>query len=164
MTRRAIASVALMCVVSLGPGSGAAVASGATITSVKFAGSAANPTVTIVGGGFGTRPQPAPTFRPRPPQGTVAPYGCTTTGNVGYDYGTQLWLSDGAPGRIWSAGRYRPTIKELDCVGLLVVSYSPTKIVYRLGVDYKAHGYHLSEGNPYQVSVRGATKRGVVHY
>ena len=164
MTRWAVASVALIFIASLGPGSGTAAVSGATITSVAFAGSAANPTITIVGAGFGARPQPAPPYRPRPPQGTASPYGCTTTGNVGYDYGTQLWLSDGAPGHIWSAGRYRPKIKELDCVGLLILSYSPTKVVYRLGVDYKAHGYQLSEGDPYRVSVKGTTNRGVVHY
>ena len=63
-------------------------------------------------------------------------------------------------GHVWSAGRYRPGINELDCVGMLIRSYTQTKVVYRLGVDYKVHRYQLAEGDPYQVSVNGALKRG----
>ena len=134
------------------------------ITSVSFTGSPANPMVTIVGAGFGSRPQPSPSYKPTPPKGTTPPYGCTTTGNVGYDYGTKLWLADLKQGRVWSAGRYRPGLKELDCVGLLISSYTQTKVVYRFGADYKVHGYQLAAGDPYQVSINGVQKRGVVHY
>jgi hypothetical protein len=111
---------------------GSAAPASPKITSVSFRGGPANPTVTIVGSGFGSRPQPSPSYRPTPPKGTTPPYGCTTTGNVGYDYGTKLWLADLKQGRVWSAGRYRPALKELDCVGLLLTSYTQTKIVYRL--------------------------------
>lgn len=135
----------------------------ARITSVTFTGSPSNPVVTIVGSGLGTRPQPSPSYKPTPPHGNVAPYGCTTTGNVGYDYGTRLWLADSA-GSGWSAGRYRPGIHELDCVGLLIVGYSPTKVVYRLGADYRAHGYRLNLGDHYEASVNGGVKRGTVRY
>jgi hypothetical protein len=132
------------------------------ITAVTFTGSAARPIVTILGTGFGVRPRPAPSYRPTPPAGTAPPYGCSTKGNVGYDYGTRLWLADLASGRVWSAGRYRPSLNELDCVGLLIVSYTPTKVVYRLGVDYTVHHYRLAKGDPYQVGVNGALRRGVV--
>ena len=136
----------------------------ARITSVTFTGSPSNPLVTIAGSGFGTRPHPSPSYKPTPPNGTAPPYGCSTTGNVGYDYGTRLWLADLVPGAIWSAGRYRPGIHELDCVGLLIMRYSSTKVVYRLGADYKVHGYRLNAGDPYQVAVNGAVKRGRVRY
>jgi hypothetical protein len=134
------------------------------ITSVTFTGGPTDPTVTIVGSGFGSRPQPSPSYKPSPPGGTTPPYGCTTSGNVGYDYATNLWLFDLAKSHGFSAGRYRPGISELDCVGLLISSYTPSKIVYRLGADYKAHTYQLSAGDPYQLAVKGALKRGTVHY
>lgn len=136
----------------------------ARILSVSFTGTVANPTLTIVGTGFGSRPRPSPPYKPTPPKGTTPPYGCTATGNVGYDYGTSLWLADLVKAHVWSAGRYRPAINELDCVGLLIVSYTPTKAVFHLGVDYKVHHYQLTEGDPYQVAVSGAVKRGIVHY
>jgi hypothetical protein len=134
------------------------------ITSVTFTGGPTDPTVTIVGTGFGSRPQPSPSYQPAPPEGTIPPYGCTTGGNVGYDYAVNLWLVDSAEGRGWAAGRYRPGVKELDCVGLLLSSYTPTKIVYRLGADYKAHAYQLATGDPYQVAVKDALKQGIVRY
>ena len=136
----------------------------ARITTVSFTGSVANPTVTVVGSGLGSPPRPSPSFPPAPPKGAAPPYGCTTAGGVGYDYGTRLWLADPAQGRVWSAGRYRPALKELDCVGLVLRSYTATKVVYRLGADYRVHRYELAEGDPYQISVNGAVKRGIVHY
>ena len=139
----------------------------ARISSVAFTGSVANPTITIRGSDFGARPQRLPAFRPEPPHGNQPPYACTTRSSlssVGYDYGTRLWLVDSAQGRGWSAGRYRPTLRELDCVGLVIVGYTATKVVLRLGVDYKVHHYRLASGDPYQVAVNGADKRGVVKY
>lgn len=163
--RRCGQAVIVVCGIALAwSGLGLAAHTQAKITSVSFSGGASNPTVTIVGSGFGSRPQPAPSYKPAPPNGTRPPYGCTTSGNVGYDYGTKLWLADAAKGRGWAAGRYRAGVKELDCVGLLVSSYTPTKIVYRLGADYEVHHYKLAAGDPYQISVNGTSEHGVVHY
>lgn len=137
----------------------------ARITSVVFANlESAAPVVTIKGTGFGARPRPNPLFRPTPPQGNSPPYGCTATGNVGWDYGTQLWVAFIAQGGrpLWSAGRYRPKLQELDCVGLTGLKYSDNLISFRFGAGYRALGLKLPTGALYTVSVKGVTKRGTI--
>jgi hypothetical protein len=120
--------------------------------------------VIVKGAGFGARPRPNPSYRPTPPKGSTPPYGCTATGNVGWDYGTQLWIAFTAPsGRpLWSAGRYRPSLRELDCVGLTSLKYSGTSISFRLGAGYHALGLNLPKGVTYTLAVKGVSKRGTV--
>jgi hypothetical protein len=135
------------------------------ITKVTVQGTIVRPTIVITGSGFGSRPARKPSYKPKPPRGNRAPYSCTTGGDVGYDYGTSLWLEvhpAGAP--TWSAGRYRPALKELDCVGLVALSYSNTRISFRLGKDYLVQSYDLSAGTGFKVGVKGATKSGTVKY
>ena len=88
------------------------------------------------------------------------------TAGQGYDYGTNLYLSDSA--RNWSAGRYRTELNELDCIGLLVTHYTPTQAVFRFGSAYAQYqaksNYLLAAGDPYELAVNGTVFHGTVHY
>jgi hypothetical protein len=141
-------------------------ASGISISSVVLHGSVAAPLIEIRGHGFGTRPPASP---PRPP---VPPFasrdlqggsGCTATPAPGLDYGAQLYYASSK----LSAGRYRPTLQpvhELDCVGLVILAYSPSRILVRIGSDYRTHHYTLPEGDHFEVAVKSARFHGVAHY
>lgn len=134
----------------------------ATITSVVFSGSVTAPTVTVNGSGLGSMPTPNPTYTPEGTQ--LCPL--AASGNEGYDYGTDLYLFDSP--RNWAGGRYRPELQELDCVGLLVTTFTPTKVVFQFGSAYTKDGaknnYVLAEGDAYQLAVNGATFTGTVNY
>jgi hypothetical protein len=136
----------------------------AKITSVTFKNvNGPNPQVTIRGSGFGARPAHDPSFPPTPPQGNTPPYGCSETGKVGWNYGTQLWISITSTTHLpWSAGRYRPALNELDCIGLTILKYTGNQVVYRLAAGYHEGGYKLAMGDRYVVSVKGAKRSGVV--
>jgi hypothetical protein len=82
---------------------------------------------------------------------------------VGWNYGTQLWISiTSTTHSAWSAGRYRPALNELDCIGLTILKYTGNQVVYRLAAGYQQGGYKLVAGDHYVVSVKGAKSRGVV--
>jgi hypothetical protein len=131
-----------------------------SIASVTFAGTVAAPVVTIRGTGFGNAPPPSP---PYAPEGHAA---CTMPpqGNEGLDYGGQLSLVD-ARGT-WGAGRSAPDGSELDCVGLIVTTYTPTEIVFQLGSAYADHSqlYRLTAGDTFTIGVKGLSYQGAVRY
>jgi len=166
--RRETAALLVVCSCFLAAGSVASAHSlapaKAKIASVAFTGlSGPNPQVTIRGSGFGVRPAHDPSYPPTPPQGNTPPYGCSETGKVGWNYGTQLWISvTSATHSAWSAGRYRPALGELDCIGLTILKYTGNRVVYRLGSGYEQGGYKLAAGDHYVVSVKGAKRSGVV--
>jgi hypothetical protein len=150
--------------------SASALAAAPTISSVTFTGSQAHPVVTIIGQGFGHRPSPKPDYHPPAvshPLCAVKPVEAPS--RYGYDFGTRLFLEDSSAQPVWAAGRYRPGLRELDCVGLLVKTYTPTKIVFALGAGYPtipgapAH-YALADGDTYVIGVDGAQSTGQVHY
>jgi hypothetical protein len=153
----------------------ASFATGATmavrISGVAFHGPERNPVITVSGIGLGLRPKPNPAYHPlghpplcpTPPTKPLAAYG--------FDYGTRLYVDDRSQTPGWSAGRYRPQLSELDCIGLLVSSYSPTKVVFRLGAAYReptsdraGHSYDLAEGDTVIIGVNGAQFTTRVHY
>jgi hypothetical protein len=139
-----------------------ALAGAGSITSVVFTGSSANPTVTVTGTGLGQLSAANPTFTPEGHQLCPLP----PAGNQGFDYGVSFYLFD--PARNWAGGRYRPELGELDCIGLLTSSFTPTKVVFSFGSAYsqyqQKYNYLLAEGDPYQLVVNGATAQGTVHY
>ena len=150
--------------------SASAVAAGPAITSVTFTGSQAHPLITITGSGFGTRPSPNPGYHPPSLSHPLCPARPTKPlAQYGFDYGTRLYLQDSTAHPIWSAGRYRPGIGELDCIGLLIKRYSPTKVIYALGAAYPhipntPSTWALAPGDTYTVGVNGASSTGKVHY
>lgn len=111
------------------------------ITRVAFSGTTLAPTVTITGSGFGS-----------------IPAGTSTCG-TGDNYGTSLWLGDTT--QSWHAGLV--SSPGTDCIGLLVTTYTPTKIVFGLGSWYSTATV-LSPGDQYSVTVGATTVTGTVHY
>ena len=61
-------------------------------------------------------------------------------GNAGRDYGTRLYFVDRSAKPQWSAGRYRPGIHELDCIGLIITRYTSGEVVFRFGAFFKRFG------------------------
>src|SRR5262249_7185914 len=104
----------------------------AKITAVKFTGSPANPVVTVHGVNLGARPLPNPSYQPlgHPPLGP--PNATRASSSYGFDYGTNLYLADSTQHPVWSAGRYRPSLNELDCIGVIVIKFTRTLVVFRL--------------------------------
>jgi hypothetical protein len=170
--------IALAGLVAIGlvASSQAASLRGSTVTSVAFHGSVAAPLIDIRGHGFALRPHPSPPKPPEPPYASTylqGGSGCTTTTPpVGYDYGTSLYYTSGGPhsytsGAKLSAGRYRPHLlphHELDCIGLVVIRYTPTRITFRMGSDYAAHQYRIDNGDRYEIGIHSLRLHGTVHY
>jgi hypothetical protein len=67
----------------------------------------------------------------------------------------------------YSAGRYRPALKELDCIGIVVLSKSPARVQFGFGAAYSQadFGYpHIVDGDLIEVVLNGAAYGLVVHY
>ena len=131
------------------------------IRSVIFSGSASNPTITIRGAHFGTRPPHDPGCHP------AGFFRCGSY--TGYDFGTALYLVDKTGRRPFSAGRYRPRIEELDAVSFIVTRYSDSVIVLHFGNYYRLVGmpqfhWRLSARDLVTVAVRGSTRSVTVRY
>ena len=118
--------------------------------------------MTVSGSGLGSEPSHDPTYTPEGTQLCPLP----ASGNQGYDYGTSFFLYDA--NRNWAGGRYRPSLGELDCIGLLPSKFTPTQVVFQFGSAYAQYqqkdNYLLAEGDSYQMAINGATFSGAVHY
>jgi hypothetical protein len=143
-----------------------AAASAPVITSVKVGGSPSKPVFTITGRGLSI-PAASPK---RSPSNTP---GCPLKikGKAGFDYGTQFYVDAFATGtnedkQLYSAGRYRPTINETDCIGLTVLSHTPTKVTFTFGSAYGQFPQYrsLMNGDLVEVVLKGAKIGLVVHY
>ena len=142
------------------------------ITSVTFHGSERDPVITVRGLRLGARPKPNPVYHPlgHPPLCPTHP--TKPLAAYGLDFGGGgLFVDDRSQTPVWAAGRYRPQVSELDCIGLVVSSFSPTKAVFRLGAAYReptsdraSHSYDLAEGDTVIVGVNGARFTVRVHY
>ena len=126
-----------------------------TISSITVTGypKPAAPTFTIRGSGFGS----VPTNGIAP--STIANCGRTQAG-TGLDYGTSnLWMLDTAPsvgvGGSWQAGA-NVTRKDGNCVGVVIQSWTHTKIVFGLGSRYNKSSRGLASGDNVCVEVKGA--------
>ena len=125
-----------------------------TISSVSFLGSPANPSVQILGAGFGAAPPP-----------TNVAY----TGYTGYDYGNALYVCDGSNDpHSFCAGQNDGTGHGWDSVGLVVNVYADTYIYYALGSTYTGSFYPktfaVQPGDAFSVTVAGTTCSGTVSY
>lgn len=88
-------------------------------------------------------------------------------GNAGRDYGTRFYATAFHDDKlIWSAGRYRPSVKELDCIGLVVLSHTPSRIrsasAPRTG--NRTSDPHIGNGGLVKVVVGDAAYGLVVRY
>jgi hypothetical protein len=163
-------AVAIMVVLFAGLPDPVAAATPSTVhvNKVVFTGSAASPVITITGTGFGKRPPADPKISPAKAGKKYhsACYRQTLQGNGkdGSDFGPSAlgigWGSSPPTG--YSAGVWVPN-SYLDCVGLLVTKYSPTKVVMKPGCQYALYG-RIASGDDFLIEVDGTTHSGVVAY
>ena len=106
------------------------------ITGLTVAGTPATPKVTVTGTGFGTSP---PTPDPSSPISCVP-------GDTSFTYPAgQLQFTDG-----WTAG------ENGDCIGLVIASWSNTRVVLRFGADYPNFA-PVKAGDTITVEVKGTS-------
>jgi hypothetical protein len=112
---------------------------------VVFTGTSAAPTVTVQGSGFGAAPSGTG-------WNTTA---CGTYTDNGKDYGPALWFRDPA---YFGAGNG-------SCIGIKLVSWSATKVVFRFGNSYNTfEHWYVTAGDPYEVAVAGQLFTGTVAF
>lgn len=133
------------------------------ITGVAFSGTPSQPIVSITGRGLrvpAADPAYSPSNRPLCPK--------VIDGNAGRDFGTDLYVLAYQSGKlVWAAGRYRPSLSELDCIGIIIVFRSATTLRFKFGAAYSQtnFGYaHIVNGNAVRVVDAGAAKEVIVHY
>jgi hypothetical protein len=142
-------------------------ASTTTITSAKVSGSPSRPVFTIAGKGLSV---PAPNPKGSPSNTGGCPL--KVKGKAGLDYGTQFYVDAFATGtgedkQLYSAGRYRPSLNETDCIGLIVLSHSPSRVTFTFGAAYsqfRSQYRTLLNGDLIEVVLKGAKVGLVVHY
>jgi hypothetical protein len=136
------------------PAVAAAPAAQPTITSVAFSGYygtgvPASPTVTIGGSGFGSTP-PAGVS-----DNSTSCGGYTANGEV---FGASLYFLD--------VNNFEAGYSDADganCIGVVVVSWSPTQVVYRFGSSYASFDrWYLMNGDSFDIDVKGAIYGGIV--
>lgn len=148
----AIVTAILVLIVMSSPALATSRSRGPVISSVRFLGGPRNPEVVIAGHDFGPHPTPDPR------RGTSNLGQCgAIRGRTGYDFRGSLWLADRT--QLWSAGsRF-----WVDCMGLIVRSYSDRRIVLGLGsffainfgrrTGYPRGVYELAPGDRVSVDV-----------
>jgi hypothetical protein len=167
----AVCGLTLVLVVSSAAGAASARSSAgaAVITGFRVKGGPTNPTFVISGRHLGV-PKPNP---PGSPAGTkLCPL--TVTGNAGHTYGTGFYIiawaaqPNSTNAEQYSAGRYRPSLNELDCMGLIVGKPTPSKITFTLGAAYAEHYVSnpapIQNGDVVEVVLGKAAYATVVHY
>ena len=127
-----------------------------SISRVFFGGKPTNPTITIRGSDLNYEGNQA--IPPRnPPYSPSNQSLCPVkiVGAPGWDYGTRLYFTDKSAKPTWSAGRYRPKLGELDCIGLIVTQYTSGQIEFHFGGFFKQRHYKVNPGDFVGVAVNG---------
>lgn len=130
------AAVVVVCSLALAVAA-AGRATATAITAVKVSGSSSRPVFTVTGHGLTV---PAPNPATSPSGQPLCPL--KISGNAGLDYGNELFVIgwDGQPqdanNQLYSAGRYRPKLNELDCIGIVVLTHTAERLSFTFG-----HGY-----------------------
>lgn len=163
MNRSLGQAVALTAVAASALVFGAAASStgGVSITAVKVSGSSSHPVFTVMGHGLSV-PEPNP--RMSPSGQPLCPL--KISGNAGFDYGNAFFVIvwDGQPKdantQLYAAGRYRPTLNELDCIGIVVIAHTAERITFTFGHGYQqyysAKPRLLHDGDVIEVGVGAA--------
>jgi hypothetical protein len=140
--------------------SSSAAAAKPAITSVTLSGSQSKPLIVIRGKNFGRLPGAG--------QLPSASSGCRAEkapGNQGVNFGDKLYFVDDSnkfSGGL--SGPYKTVADVVDCVGVIVKSFSSTKVEYSLGSDYTKHPYTIKNGDSVTFVVNGATATLRVRY
>jgi hypothetical protein len=147
------AALALAAVPALTASAARAPAPRPSIASVSFSGThglgVPSPTITITGTQFGAS-APAGTSNAITSCGTY-----TANGKV---YGGKLYFTDNAN---FEAGYSNSA--SADCIGIIVVSWSATKVVLKFGNSYGSFDHwYLTNGDGFAVSIKTAIGGGTV--
>jgi hypothetical protein len=119
-----------------------------SISLIIFGGTPTNPTITVRGVDLDYEPaQPIPPQNPAYSPSNQQDCPVKINGNAGRDYGTRLYFVDRSAKPQWSAGRYRPGIHELDCIGLIITRYTSGEVVFRFGAFFKQNHFRLKAGD-----------------
>jgi hypothetical protein len=120
---------------------------------LTFLGSTEDPTVVVSGRGFGAHPPIG-----YPASNTQ----CGYYANNGSWFGENgLWFRDAT--HSWIAGQ--GTSREGSCIGLVVVSWSPTQVSFRFGNAYNTFDHWAADsGDTVAVTVNGRTLSGTVRF
>jgi hypothetical protein len=120
------------------------------IDKIIFGGTPTNPGITITGSDLtydqylsSAAPPPDPSYAPGGHPGCPVQF----KGNQGYDYGTRLYFVDKSAKPLWAAGRYRPRLGELDCIGLIVTQWTSGSIQYHFGSFFRLRHFQLDKGD-----------------
>jgi hypothetical protein len=155
----ALAFVSAVALV-LGMGSAQAGVSGAaignpSIDKIIFGGTPAHPGITVTGSDLTYDryyPASAPTPNPSYTPGNHPLCPLKLTGVQGHDYGTRLYLVDKSAHPLWAAGRYRPQLGELDCIGIVIEQWTSGAIQFHFGSGYlQGHYPQLHDGDFVQI-------------
>ena len=124
-----------------------------SISSISFSGThgpgVASPTITVTGSRFGTT-APLGTSNNVTSCGTY-----TANGDV---YGGKLYFTDNAH---FEAGYSNSS--GADCIGIIVVSWSATKVVLEFGNSYGSFDHwYLTNGDGFAISIKTAIGGGTV--
>jgi hypothetical protein len=124
-----------------------------SISTISFSGThgpgVASPTVTINGTHFGAAAPPGT------PNGVTSCGTYTANGDV---YGSKLYFTANAH---FEAGYSNSS--SADCIGIIVVSWSATKVVLKFGNSYGSFDHwYLTNGDGYAISVKTALWGGTV--
>ncbi len=153
-TAAAVVALLTAATLSTSPAGAATAPATPTVKSVTITGDVNNPTVTISGRHFRHRPHNS--------------WGAndTTCGQYvdnGRWWGLQgLWISDDT--HSWQAGAGNPRHGG-DCIGVKVLSWSPTQVVFVFGSAYASYDHWtLDDGDAFTVTVRQSSYSGTVSY
>jgi len=149
----AIAGLALATVPTFTASAALAAAPRPNLTSVSFSGThgpgVASPTITITGSQLGTH---------APPGTSDATTSCGTFVANGKVYLNKLYFTDDAN---FEAGFSNSG--GADCIGIIVVSWSPTKVVLKFGNSYGSFAHwFLTNGDGFALSIKTAIWGGTV--
>jgi hypothetical protein len=132
-----------------------AASAGPGISRVKVSGSSAAPRIAVIGHGFGAKP---------PRRHSASNTLCGHYGHKnGYWYGSKgLWFKDLT--HSWSAGRGDSRANGA-CIGLIVKSWSRTKVVFKFGAAYGSFDHwKVYAGDQFFIELKGLQQDGVAHY
>ena len=140
-----------------------------SITAVRVSGSPSHPVFTVTGHRL-TVPKPNP--KTSPSGQPLCPV--QISGNAGLDYGNAFFVNmwDGQPqdanAQLYAAGRYRPTLNELDCIGIVVLKHTADRISFTFGHGYQqyygAKPRFIHNGDVIEVGIGPARFATVVHF
>ena len=155
MGRSAVFLATLIAVLATVPGAGSQ--AGPVIISATLGGSVDDPEFILTGRSFGVLPAVS-----QPPTSTSA---CASgTGDLGLNYGNKLYFHDDTNDlSAGLSGPYGNNPNVVDCVGLLVSSFTSTRVAYKLGSLYKGN-YAVNDGDAVTFVVNGAIARVTVRY